>query len=320
MTNPLISVIIPVYNVEKYIRQCLNSIIAQTYTNLEIILVDDGSTDNSGKICDEYAKKDNRIKVIHKQNEGLPSARNVALKVCSGQYVGFVDSDDHISSDMYEYLYNLITENNADISMCNMFIEKNEQRIKSNIIDTLYKCVTQEEFFKFPCWRVVWNKLYRSSLLRNFSFTSGISYGEDTLFLFEVITHSDKMAIGNKQKYYYRENSSSITHKFNKRNMQYLDIEKRIMDYAKVNNLPQLYKQALDARMNAAGTWLKQIAEQDIEYRESVRQLTNFIRSNLKYFFACSMKLSKRCFVLIGCINFTLAKMIYRIIFRIKTN
>ena len=103
--NKLISIIIPVYNVEKYLEDCLNSVVNQTYKNLEIILIDDGSTDNSGKICDLYAKKDNRIVVIHKENAGVSSARNVGLKIAKGLYIGFVDPDDYIAEDMYEILY-----------------------------------------------------------------------------------------------------------------------------------------------------------------------------------------------------------------------
>ena len=107
----LISVIIPVYNVELYLRRCIDSVIKQTYKNLEIILVDDGSTDKSGEICDEYASLDNRISVIHKENGGLSSARNAGLKNAHGEYFGFVDSDDAIVEDMYEYLYDILLKN-----------------------------------------------------------------------------------------------------------------------------------------------------------------------------------------------------------------
>ncbi len=320
MINPLISIIIPVYNVEKYLPRCLNSVIAQTYTNLEIILIDDGSTDASGKICDEYARKDSRFKILHKGNQGLASARNDGLRMATGEYIGFVDSDDYIEKDMFECLYNLITRDNADISMCDMFIERKGKWVESNVIDTPYKCVTRSEIFKFPIWRVVWNKLYRSSGLKNICFKEGISYGEDTLFSFELITNVNKVAIGNKKKYYYAQNNLSITHKFKKRHIDYLDIEQKVMDYAKRNMLPQLYQQALDAQMNAAGTWLKQLAIQDKEDKESVKKLTNFIRKNFKSFMASSMKLSKRCFVLVGCVNFNLARMIYRTIFRVRAH
>ena len=108
MHKELISIIVPVYNVEKYVEKCINSIINQTYKNLQIILVDDGSKDNSGKICDEFKLKDNRIEVIHKNNGGLSDARNAGLKLAKGDYIGFVDSDDYIEADMYETLYNLI--------------------------------------------------------------------------------------------------------------------------------------------------------------------------------------------------------------------
>lgn len=119
----LISVIVPVYNVEKYVEKCVESIINQTYKNIEIILVDDGSTDNSGKIIDNISLKDNRIKVIHKENGGLSDARNAGLDICNGKYIGFVDSDDSIHKKMYEILYKNIKEYSANISICR--IEKN---------------------------------------------------------------------------------------------------------------------------------------------------------------------------------------------------
>ena len=107
-TFPFISIIIPVYRVEKYLRACVDSVLAQTYKNLEIILVDDGSPDNCGQICEEYAAKDGRVRVIHQTNQGVAAARNSGLEIATGEYIGFVDSDDYIDSDMYEYLYGLI--------------------------------------------------------------------------------------------------------------------------------------------------------------------------------------------------------------------
>ncbi len=121
MEDKLISIIIPVYNVERYLRECIDSIIAQTYKNLEIILVDDGSSDKSGEICDEYSKKDSRIKVIHKKNGGLSDARNVALDIAKGDYIGFIDSDDYIEKDMFQILYNLAEEYNAEISSISFY-------------------------------------------------------------------------------------------------------------------------------------------------------------------------------------------------------
>ena len=117
----LISIIIPVYKVEKYLEKCIQSVINQTYENLQIILVDDGSPDNCGKICVEYAKKDHRIEVIHKSNGGLSDARNKGLEIAKGEYIGFVDSDDYIESDMYEVLYNLLKQYNAYVKICNFY-------------------------------------------------------------------------------------------------------------------------------------------------------------------------------------------------------
>ena len=116
-----ISVIVPVYKVEPYLKQCVDSIINQTYKNLEIILVDDGSTDNCGKICDEYASKDNRIKVLHIENGGPAVARNAGLDIATGKYIGYVDSDDYIEPDMYETLYNAMIKTNAGLVVCNWY-------------------------------------------------------------------------------------------------------------------------------------------------------------------------------------------------------
>ena len=122
--QPLISIIVPVYNTEMYLDKCVTSLINQTYRNIEIILVDDGSTDNSGKMCDSYAQKDNRIKVIHQTNAEVGAARNVGLKNVSGQYIGFVDSDDYVEHDMYEVLLKTLLQNNVSIVSCSYFYEK----------------------------------------------------------------------------------------------------------------------------------------------------------------------------------------------------
>ncbi|MBA1325633.1 glycosyltransferase [Enterococcus faecium] len=134
------SIIVPVYKVEKYLRKCVDSILAQTFTDFEVILVDDGSPDNSGKICDEYAEKDNRVRVIHKENGGLSSARNAGIDVARGKYLGFVDSDDYIDEDMYEILYENLKIHDADISSVELipfyggrYKEKNKEK-KSNYI------------------------------------------------------------------------------------------------------------------------------------------------------------------------------------------
>ena len=136
--SPKISIIVPVYKVEPYIHKCIDSILNQTFKEFELILVDDGSPDNCGNICDEYAKKDNRVRVIHKENGGISSARNIGLDVSNGEYIGFVDSDDYIKLDMYERLYNSCKVNNADISIIGTIeVDENGKKLYEHIPDKL---------------------------------------------------------------------------------------------------------------------------------------------------------------------------------------
>ena len=133
MNEDLISIIVPVYNVEKYLHRCVSSILQQTYSKFEVILVDDGSKDASGRICDVFASKDERVRVIHKENGGLSSARNAGLDIANGKYIGFVDSDDYIENDMYEIMYNALIKNNVDIACVGIYRD-DEEKDKSVII------------------------------------------------------------------------------------------------------------------------------------------------------------------------------------------
>lgn len=202
-----ISVIIPVYKVEKYLDKCIQSVINQTYKNLEIILVDDGSPDNCGKICDRYAENDNRIKVIHKQNGGLSDARNVGLKSATGDYIGFVDSDDYISEYMYEKLYELITINNTDVSCCGVSLCTETSIRPQAIAEQTFVC-NNEEAFQYMLegknmvniW--VWCKLYKRELFEKVSFEKGKRY-EDVFFMNELVQNIKTMAVTTHPYYYY---------------------------------------------------------------------------------------------------------------------
>lgn len=211
----LISVIIPVYNVEKYLDRCMQSVLKQTYRNLEIILVDDGSTDASGKICDEYREKDDRIKVIHKENGGASSARNVGLKIATGNFIGFVDSDDLIVGDMYEYLSDLLHQTNADLVSCCCttkikeldYKNKNEvlrEYIGREIMELFYRIKGGGSFIS-PC-----RKLYKREILENLYFLEG-KINEDVLFAYEVCKRAKKIVESNQNKYYYFKNDAGVT-------------------------------------------------------------------------------------------------------------
>ena len=213
-----ISVIVPVYKVEKYLRRCVDSIINQTYPELEIILVDDGSPDNCGKICDEYAAKDSRIKVIHKENGGLSDARNAGIDVSTGDYISFVDSDDHIALDMYEKMYNAIKKEDADISICSVAnIDESGSRIsmsyESPVKDgvlTVKEVLTEKlQGRTYWYWIVMWNKLYKKSLFSEIRFPYG-KLNEDAFVIGRLLALSNKLACVSEELYYYLRRSDSI--------------------------------------------------------------------------------------------------------------
>lgn len=221
--NEIISVIIPVYNVEKYIRKCLDSIIGQTYKNLEIILVDDGSKDNSGKICDEYSMRDNRIKVIHKENGGLVSARKAAMKIASGKYIGYIDSDDYAELDMYEKMYTELKNNNADVIITGHIEEtENDYAEKLNYVKSgLYTGKDREYIYKHMLYEpsighwglspACWDKLLKRELVYDLQMNVDemIWDGEDHAFIYSAILRAERIVISDYTPYHHliRENS-----------------------------------------------------------------------------------------------------------------
>lgn len=226
--NDLISIIVPVYNVEKYVEKCVTSIINQTYKNIEIILVDDGATDNSGKICDELKEKDNRITVIHKKNGGLSDARNAGLKIAKGEYIGFVDSDDYIEQDMFETLYNINKQNDADISIVSFYelyggkvigVRHSKSLEIFNKIDAIKELLIDTKIQSYA-----WNKLFKKELFKDIEFPTNKNFEDiaTTLLLFEK---ANKIVLLESPKYYYvRRDDSIIGVKNYKTYKDYLDV------------------------------------------------------------------------------------------------
>lgn len=209
-----ISVVIPVYNVEKYLKRCVESVRKQTLRELEIILVDDGSTDSSGKICDELAEMDSRIIVIHQKNNGLSSARNTGIENATSQYIGFVDSDDYIEEDMYETLYMNIVENDADLAMCDLFHCYEGKKIKKNLVNE--KCVlNSEQAIKMVMEAkktsvTAVNKLYKKKLFDDVKYPEG-KLSEDAFVIVDILLRAKKIVFTSEQKYYYVHRKGSIT-------------------------------------------------------------------------------------------------------------
>lgn len=212
MIKNMISIIVPVYNVEKYLKECIDSIINQTYKNTEIILVDDGSTDKSSIICDEFAKLDNRIRAIHKANGGAASAKNVGLDKANGEYICFIDSDDYISNNFIETLYDQLIENNADISECSFYY-----LYKSHIEKDLFKSnkilFTSQEYLSqyVDEWQssLFWNKLFKSSVIGDIRFKKERRCIDDEFFTYKVILNAHSITRNSNHKYYYRQRKSS---------------------------------------------------------------------------------------------------------------
>ena len=252
MKKDLISIIIPIYNVEKYLRDCLESVINQTYENIEMILVDDGSPDNCGKICDEYSKRDSRIKVIHKPNGGLSSARNAGLDIANGEYVSFIDSDDVIDKRFIEVLYEMCDENNCDISQCNFIRFSDEIKFETNeknSIEILSSTAMQNRLFvytKSAQTVVVCNKLYKKYLFQDIRFPIGkIHEDEGTTYKVLYFCKSN-VAVSDLCLYYYRENANSITgKKFNIKRLDVLDLYEERKNFYKEKEENELYQKSL---------------------------------------------------------------------------
>lgn len=236
MNEPLISVIVPVYNVEPYLDRCVESIVNQTYRNLEIILVDDGSPDNCPQMCDAWAERDARIRVIHKENGGSGEARNVALNSALGELVAFVDSDDYIASDMFEYLYSLLT-GGADVAECSYIDVFNDQFSFSDTTDDTYTYTVQEamaEHIRDRTFRqLIWNKLYRSGVIGDIRFPVDKKI-DDEFFTYQVLGNAKTLVHSEKICYAYRQQNSSVMHSIDaKKRLQAVEAKVQRHEYIK---------------------------------------------------------------------------------------
>lgn len=248
MTN-LVSVIVPVYNVEECVNRCVDSLLEQSYLNVEIVLVDDGSTDNSGLICDEYAKKDKRVKVIHQDNGGLSAARNAGIEISSGDYLSFVDGDDYVSNDFISFLMNLLSKNGGDVAQCGHFIQYSEKRKveKNSNHETIV--LNRVRAIESLCYNgrydvTAWNKLYKKSVFNNVSFPVGRLY-EDTATSYHLAENADRFVVSMEPKYYYVQRYNSIANgrNFNNNKYQFIEVGDEMAFYVE-KNYPSLYQGA----------------------------------------------------------------------------
>jgi glycosyltransferase involved in cell wall biosynthesis len=237
--DKLISIIVPIYKVEKYLKKCIESILKQTYKNIEIILVDDGSPDNCGEICDDYKQMDKRIKVIHKNNGGLSEARNYGIREARGDYLLFVDSDDFIAENICEILINNINKYSADMAICNFYyVFENKKAIKNEMSSKKDAQVLEKEniireyFLNYSVdLNVAWNKLYKKDIFKGKNailFPVGKLH-EDTYIMYKIYYNLNRLVRINEPLYYYRQRNDSIISSFSIKNVE--DIIGYIKDY-----------------------------------------------------------------------------------------
>lgn len=273
--NELISVIIPAYNVEKYIEKCINSVLNQTYTNLEIIILNDGSTDNTKQILDGFENKDPRIKIIHKENTGVSDTRNLGLEIAKGDYIGFVDSDDEIRTNMYEFLLSDLISNDADISHCGFELVKLNVSKVFNGTNKLWMQSQREAmvsllkadlFEPSSC-----TKLYKRTVVENIKFNTEVKFNEDLLFNVEAFKNAQKIVFHDVPLYKYKYNPLSAS-----RSTQNYKIQENVLEVSEllnsilsgldiddiknqfyVNKLISVYRALFDEKLNHTGLGIK---------------------------------------------------------------
>jgi len=248
-----VTVIVPVYNVEKYLPKCIESILTQSYNEIELILINDGSNDRSGNICDVYAAQDTRIKVIHQENRGLSGARNAGLDIAQGDYIGFVDSDDYVDPNMYTLMVQAIENSNADLVACTAVIVSESGRFIRNLTKkckSISRLSRKEALLVFPSTNVISNsacdKLFSASIIKNIKFDPKIRVSEDNPFVCEVLVNINSIILIPNQLYFYVMRKESITNSdFNSKNLDVIEAEKKCIKLYEKNQ-PDLVKLMTD--------------------------------------------------------------------------
>ena len=272
-----VSIVVPIYNVEKFLVRCIDSIVNQTYSNLEIILVDDQSPDNCGAICDDYARKDDRIKVIHQENKGLSGARNSGIDIATGDYIAFIDSDDFIASDYVETLLDTLIKTGADIVQCYYQRFNNEDECKttdnSNVVIKEYSSLEYLKNHNRSNVMTACNKLYKIALFSKIRYPLGKIH-EDLATTYKVIDISNKVAVIDKILYYYYDNYESISKgKIKLDKLALIDIYQEQAEYFKVKGYNDLYVTACNNLALAFGTLISYKKDRYQDYDKFITQL-----------------------------------------------
>lgn len=316
----MLSIIVPVYNEIENLERCVNSICKQSYSDIEIILVDDGSTDGSSNLCDKFARKDKRIKVVHKNNGGLSSARNAGLDIATGEFIGFVDSDDWISEDMYEYLIGLQKKYNADVCQIEYFQTNNfitnipqkehvQSYVEKDAILKQYLVDGMKAVKSYP----VNTKVYRRECFKTIRFPVGQLY-EDVVTNFDILSQCHTYVVSNRICYFYYMNPASITRgKFIRKDFDYIEVGKQIVERTKNNvELKSLGKMTYGRfHFMCICKMIKYDCEPEINIEE-VGKMIAIVRENIPALLGSKMKISRKLVMLLICLNKSLTKYVIK--------
>lgn len=281
----LISVIVPVYKVEAYLDRCVASIVNQTYSDLEIILVDDGSPDNCGAMCDAWAAKDSRIRVIHKENGGLSDARNAGLALATGEYIAFVDSDDWVHPEYISKLYESVTQHHAELAACDIQITY-EDKAEFGQICAESECCTPEQaiesLLRNTRFRAVaWNKLYHRSLLAGEKYPVG-RYHEDEFFTYRILHKARRLAYVDAPLYFYFQRSGSIMSSVSIRHLDALDAYLERLRFLE-ERYPALYlSDKITVCMACVSCYRETLGKSVADYRQMRKRILN-CRKKLRF-------------------------------------
>lgn len=303
----LISVIVPIYNSEKYLEECIRSIFNQTYKNLEILLIDDGSTDNSGNICNKFSEEDNRIKVVHKRNCGIASARNCGILHSTGDYISFIDSDDCIASDFYEILLSVSQKYDADISIIKETSKEDEIYIKHRIDNQCINIFKQKQAIKKlldakPFHFEVWNRLYKKNIIKLNDFPH-YYVGEDALATLEFFKRSKKIVFIDCPKYYYRPSETGVTRqKINDKKLDIIIVLDILLEEIR-KNYPDLTYKMIAKKVYFYAHLIKQMLDSGYDDIKNYKMMLNYIRNHIKEVYKGKYTVAQKIFVTMIAIN-----------------
>lgn len=316
-----VSVIVPIYKVENYMLKCIDSILSQTLTDLEIILVDDGSPDHCGEICDEYEAKDSRVKVIHKKNGGLSDARNAGLVIATGEYIGFVDSDDYITPEMFKLLVELCEKNHTKIAGCDLayvYDNSSKKEIRSTYEEKVF---ISQDFFKkmldVKCFlrTGVWNKLYKAELFKTVRFPNGKLF-EDVGTMYKLIFQVDRISYASVPCYLYlKHRAGAITSgKYSEKEYDRLEMNTNMVEYIR-DYQPELLNTAMGYRaINCNLSIVNSMINSKIKDIQMIELIRKDTYKNFKYVIKSEQAAIKKIQVFIMAVNFNLYKALYSII------